>query len=99
MNYALLAFTITTFSTTLGALPVFLIKRASPKQKNGIMGFSAGIMLAATCFSLLLPALDIVLEESRSIVPAVMIGVATLLGGVFLKVLNSTIPHQHFDKG
>nr|WP_051001223.1 ZIP family metal transporter [Pseudomonas luteola] len=44
--------------TALGALPVLAVSRISERLSNTMLGFGAGVMLAATAFSLLLPALD-----------------------------------------
>lgn len=99
MNYAVLAFLVTTLSTAVGALPVLVISKTGPKFKNATMGFSAGVMLAATCFSLLLPSLAIVEGMPNAKFLTFLIAIAVLLGGVFLKILNATIPHEHFSKG
>ena len=45
-------------ATAVGALPVFLVQRVSKLQEAALMSFSAGVMLAAAIFALLLPALD-----------------------------------------
>ena len=84
MNYALLAFLTTSLATTVGAFPAIGLSKISPRFQNATTGFSAGVMLAATCFSLLLPALEIV---------------NFLFGAIFLKVLNHIIPHEHFGTG
>lgn len=99
MNYAMLSFLVTTLSTALGAIPVILIAKASKRAQNGIMGFSAGVMLAATCFSLLLPALEMAQAKPEPRFSTAMICFTVLLGALFLKILNATIPHEHFDKG
>lgn len=98
MNYALLAFLVTTLSTAGGALPALVVHKTGPKFKNAMMGFSAGVMLAATCFSLLLPALALV-EPLGGKKASLLVALCVLLGGVFLKVLNATVPHEHFFKG
>ena len=99
MNYALLAFLVTTLSTALGALPVIVVSTAGKKFQNGMMGFSAGVMLAATCFSLLLPALRMVEAHGNGKFETFLIALSVLAGGVFLKLLNRTIPHEHFQTG
>lgn len=99
MNFALLAFLVTTLSTAFGALPSIMVHKTGPKFKNAMMGFSAGVMLAATCFSLLLPALEIVAKERPGTALPALVALALLAGGGFLKILNATIPHEHFTKG
>lgn len=50
---------VTCLSTAIGALPVMFLYRINEKARDVLMGFSAGIMLAAASFSLLLPALHL----------------------------------------
>jgi len=55
----MLACCATGCTTALGALPVLFIKReVSQRLMSSLLGFAAGIMLAATCFSLIVPALE-----------------------------------------
>lgn len=97
---ALLGSAVTAFSTSLGALPAVLVKRISEKTQDILMGFSAGVMLAATCFSLITPALELVLASSvRKIFSGGAIAISVLLGGAFLHLCNQLIPHEHFIKG
>lgn len=98
MNYALLSFLVTALSTSFGATPALLVAKTGKKFQNAIMGFSAGVMLAATCFSLLLPALDLASAHGAK-TGAFWVGIAVLAGGAFLRILNATIPHEHFEKG
>ena len=56
---ALIATIFTWFLTTIGAASVFLTKDVNRKVLDGMLGFAAGVMLAASFFSLLLPALDL----------------------------------------
>lgn len=78
--------------TGLGALPVLFIKKSiSFKYVDALLGFAAGVMLAATFFSLILPSLEI-----GGIVITV-IGILT--GAVFLSILDKITPHTHFIKG
>ncbi len=99
MNYALLSFLVTSLSTSLGAGPSLLVAKTSKRFQNGVMGFSAGVMLAATCFSLLLPSLTLAGLQYGTMWGAFWMGITVLGGGVFLRVLNATVPHEHFEKG
>jgi ZIP family zinc transporter len=45
-------------ATALGALPLLFIRRVSDPTRDGMLGFGAGVMLAASCFSLILPGID-----------------------------------------
>ncbi len=78
-------------ATGLGGLPVFFTKKASPKVMDGLLGFSAGIMLGATSFSLILPSIQLGNVWLASI--------GILLGGVFLATANRLIPHLHTFSG
>ncbi|MCR4392660.1 MAG: ZIP family metal transporter [Candidatus Acetothermia bacterium] len=78
-------------ATGVGALPVLLRCRPSPKLTDGMLGFAAGVMLAATFFSLLLPAI-----EAGGPWRAV---VGLLLGVGLLIAADRLIPHLHFLHG
>jgi len=90
---ALLATLFTWFVTALGAALVFLFREIKPKVLDGMLGFSAGVMIAASVWSLLLPA--IALSEGGPLpvwIPAV---VGFMLGGGFLRLLDMLLPHLH----
>jgi len=90
---ALLASTFTWSVTALGAGVVFLKKNIGRKLLDASLGFSAGIMVSASFFSLLLPAINI---ASRGELPAwIPVSVGFLVGGLFLKLIDSLIPHLH----
>jgi ZIP family zinc transporter len=97
---ALTGSAVTLFSTSAGALPALFMRRISERAQDVLMGFSAGIMLAATCFSLLVPALRLASEAPR---PKTLSGLAVaacvLAGGAFLHLCNRYVPHEHFVKG
>ncbi|MCX7641093.1 MAG: ZIP family metal transporter [Elusimicrobiales bacterium] len=80
------------FFTIFGAIPVFFVNRKiSHKTYSSMLGISGGIMLAATFFSLIIPALEI------SNVWIVALG---LISGVFfIEIISRIIPHEHFFKG
>jgi ZIP family zinc transporter len=78
-------------ATGLGAVPIFFTKKISDKLLDVLLGFSAGVMLAATCFSLIVPALDM----SGPLV--VVIGVA--LGALTLHLIDRFVPHFHPASG
>lgn len=82
--------------TTLGAACVFLMKKSIPSllQKT-LTGFAAGVMVAASVWSLLIPSIEMTGKEGiMSIVPAV---VGFMVGIVFLLFLDCIVPHQHID--
>jgi ZIP family zinc transporter len=90
---ALLGTCFTWFVTALGAGLVFLFKSVNRKVLDGMLGFAAGVMTAASYWSLLAPAIEMA-EESNlpAWVPAT---VGFLLGGVFLWGIDRVLPHLH----
>ncbi|MCJ7513366.1 MAG: ZIP family metal transporter [Anaerolineales bacterium] len=93
IQQALLATGFTWFVTALGAAAVFLFREITPKMLDGMLGFSAGVMIAASVWSLLLPA--IALSEGGTLpvwLPAV---VGFMLGGGFLRLIDMLLPHLH----
>jgi len=90
---ALLATIFTWIVTALGAALVFLFKSVDRKVLDGMMGFAAGVMIAASFWSLLAPAITMA-EESGGIawIPPV---VGFLAGGLFLLGVDKVLPHLH----
>jgi len=90
---ALLATLFTWFVTALGAATVFIFKSINKKVLNGMLGFAAGVMIAASFWSLLSPAISMA-EEAGMVawVPAV---VGFLAGGGFLWLVDAVMPHLH----
>lgn len=82
--------------TGVGALPIFLARNISVKLQDIFMGFGAGVMLAATSFSLIIPGLEAAGEGVRG---ATIVVTGMLLGGVFLWLADKYVPHEHFIKG
>jgi len=86
--------------TALGAVPVVVIRRISARTETIMLGFSAGVMLAASFFSLILPALDTAQELGAGKLGAVLqIVVAVMLGAGFLWTIHRFAPHEHFILG
>jgi len=86
-------------STSIGALPVLFIRDMSDKLKSLFLGLSAGIMLGATFFSLIMPALDLYEKNGQnSLESAVTVGFVMLLGAVLLFMVHQRLPHAHFYK-
>ncbi len=82
--------------TALGAAAVFARREFSQRLLDGALGFAAGVMLAASYFSLLGPAIEEAAGGSLPIWVAPSIGF--LLGGVFVWGLDALIPHLHLGK-
>jgi zinc transporter, ZIP family len=97
---ALLASSATGFMTAIGALPILLKRRPSEALNDTLLGFSAGVMLAASFFSLIVPALDISKAQyGESIMPALIAVVGILLGALAMAVIERAVPHRHFNTG
>ena len=78
----------TGLATGLGAVPVLFIKGISERLLDAMLGFAAGVMLAATAFSLLVPAIEL------GGIWAAILGLA--IGALFLDAMDRIIPHVHF---
>ena len=90
---ALVATLFTWFVTALGASPVFFFKSINKKILNGMLGFAAGIMIAASFWSLLAPAIEMCGGSGfPKWAPAV---IGFLVGGLFLWVADQILPHLH----
>jgi zinc transporter, ZIP family len=79
--------------TALGAAAVFTAKDISRKVLDAMLGFAGGVMIAASYWSLLAPAIE--MSEGKDIpswVPAV---VGFLIGGIFLRGVDRVLPHLH----
>ncbi len=84
---AFLAMSCSGLATGVGGLGVLLVRRPAQRTLDALLGFTAGIMLAATAFSLLVPALD---DEG---VGPVLIGFA--VGAAVIVALDRWVPHLH----
>lgn len=83
--------------TTLGSACVFFMKKEmGGTLKRSLAGFAAGVMVSASFFSLILPALEQVGSGSKLAFIPVAIGF--LCGMLFLLVLDLLVPHIHLDK-
>jgi ZIP family zinc transporter len=90
---ALVATCFTWFLTALGAAVVFTTRELSRKTLDGMLGFAAGVMIAASYWSLLAPAIE--MSEGKSLpawIPAV---VGFLVGAAFLRLADRLLPHLH----
>ena len=90
---ALLATCFTWFVTALGAATVFVAREMKRKTLDAMLGFAAGVMIAASYWSLLAPAIE--MSEGQSLPSWVPATVGFLLGAVFLRGLDRILPHLH----
>ncbi len=80
--------------TTLGSGMVFLMKnKINKKLEKVLLGFAAGVMIAASVWSLLIPSID--MAEAQNVTGWVPAAVGFMLGIIFLLILDSIIPHLH----
>jgi len=90
---ALYATLFTWFMTAAGASMVFFFKSINKKVLNSMLGFAAGIMIAASFWSLLKPAID--MSTERGDLPWLQALTGFLSGGLFLFILDKILPHLH----
>lgn len=86
--------------TGAGALPVLFGHRVPARRADLMLGFAAGVMLSASFFSLILPAIETV--EARggtALVAALVAAAGIVLGTGFVAWLNRVLPHEHFEGG
>jgi ZIP family zinc transporter len=96
----LTASTIAGACTGLGALPIFLRRQWGETSRTLMLAAAAGVMLGATVFSLIVPALGMVTARGGSEREAVLVvGIGLLLGAVAIWLLHALTPHEHFVKG
>jgi ZIP family zinc transporter len=82
------------FGTILGASSVLFARReVSARVQNALLGFAAGVMVAASVWSLIIPSIDMSEELGKlAWLPA---AVGIILGMLFLLALDSLVPHMH----
>jgi len=93
VTQALIATLFTWLLTAMGAAVVFFFKTLNQKVLDGMLGFAAGIMIAASFWSLLAPAIE--MAENLGMVPWVPAVVGFLTGGAFLWIIDKILPHLH----
>lgn len=100
VHAALAATLFTALATGAGALPVLVIRNISAATRDAMLGFGAGVMLAASFFSLLKPALESGATVAGSPFGGVLIVAAgVILGAAALMLSDRWLPHEHFIKG
>lgn len=93
VQQALIATLFTWGVTALGASFVFFFKTINKTVLNGMLGFAAGVMIAASFWSLLAPGIE--LAEELGQVAYITAAVGFLLGGGFLYLVDKVLPHLH----
>ena len=87
-------------ATALGTLPVLLSHQFSQRTYDTLLGFGAGVMLAASSFSLIIPALASArLQGASAWGTGGIVGAGIMVGALFLMGVDRLVPHEHFIKG
>ncbi len=97
---ALMATGITAGTTALGALPVLFARQISRRAQDTMLGFGAGVMLAAAAFSLIIPGIDAGSAFSGTkLFGVAMVAAGIAFGSLAMLGLDRVLPHEHFVKG
>ncbi|MFA6689161.1 MAG: ZIP family metal transporter [Sphaerochaetaceae bacterium] len=81
--------------TALGAALVFFFKEINQRVLNVMLGFASGVMIAASFWSLLAPAIE--MAEDGPLPAWLVAAIGFLAGGLFLWIADRLIPHMHFN--
>ena len=93
VRMALYATIFTWALTALGGAMVFAFKKVSEKLMSLMFGFGAGVMLAASFFSLIAPGIDLAIDMNQ--ISYIVVGMGVLFGGIFIFLIDILIPHLH----
>ncbi len=90
---AFIATLFTWATTAFGAAVVIFTKRVNQKMLDTMLGFAAGVMIAASFWSLLAPAIE--MSENSSMPSWFPPAIGFMLGGLFLRLADTFLPHLH----
>ena len=95
--YAIIGISIIFLATTIGSLVVFFFKKKeiSESLNRIFIGFAAGVMLSASFFSLIMPALD---TENTYMPTWLIVAISVILGAAFLWIIDKLVPHFHVSE-
>jgi ZIP family zinc transporter len=97
---AFLAGSMAAAATALGALPVAFSQRLSDRVQDSLFGFGAGVMLAASAFSLIVPGIAAARTQGAGAMDAgLIVGCGIVLGAAAILLMERYLPHEHFIKG
>lgn len=100
MGMALAGSGVAALATALGALPALFIRKISTRWEDVMLGFGAGVMAAAACFSLILPGVAAGTDILGSkLAGATIVGAGFVLGALFLLLADKALPHEHSGAG
>lgn len=92
---ALYATLFTWFLTAAGASLVFFFKNMNRIALDGMLGFTGGVMVAASYWSLLSPAID--MSDGEGFIKVLPASIGFILGALFLFALDKSLPHLHIN--
>jgi ZIP family zinc transporter len=92
---AFMATTFTWLLTAAGASLVFFFKNMSRKWLDGMLGFTGGVMIAASYWSLLAPSIE--MSEAQGVTSWMPPAIGFALGALFLYALDKIVPHLHIN--
>jgi len=95
ITQALIATTFTWLMTALGAAMVFTSKTINKKVMDGMLGFAAGVMISATFWSLLAPAVE--MSKGQLLPKWFPASIGFVVGVVFIGSIDKILPHLHID--
>ncbi len=93
ITQALFATIFTGILTALGASTVFFVKSVNKKLLDTMLGFAAGVMIAASYWSLLAPAIE--MSKGSNIPSWIPAAVGFIGGGIVLRIIDKILPHLH----
>jgi ZIP family zinc transporter len=93
VTQALMATLFTWGVTAAGAALVFFVKTIKPKLMDSMLGFAAGVMIAASFWSLLAPGIE--MAQQMGHIPWLTAVIGFMGGGLFMRLTDSLLPHLH----
>lgn len=93
--YGLIASLICWGSTAIGAASIFFFRSFKQKNLDGMLGFASGVMIAASFFSLLIPALEYAKDYNEGIPEILIVSLGFSAGAIVLLILDKITPHLH----
>ena len=91
MTFIILGCIVPGLMTGVGAIPIFFAKDVSQKALDVLLAAAAGVMLAATCFSLIIPSL----EAGEGKMGVLVTGLGIFCGALMLDLIDRYAPHEH----
>jgi ZIP family zinc transporter len=93
VTQALLATLFTWAVTAAGAALVFMNREVKPRLLDAMLGFAAGVMIAASYWSLLAPGIE--MAENLGHIPWLVATIGFMGGGIFMRLVDRFLPHLH----